>query len=219
MARIDDLDKGELRDLLRRVRALEKATPLNNASIGRNGLRVHDGGRITIENNGGITITGPDGQLIGSGTIDWTGPVNLKGDTDITGDTTISGALDVSGLVSLLSDLLVKAGGQITVEGSIPMQFGASVLGIPGVSFTGGGGLVGNGSGAALFGGEGVGSGAAVVTTSSTASLSAGTKAISVDSTRSKIDGGLELPNMPTKSGVASNVYIDPATFVVYRIV
>ena len=213
MARIDNLDKGELRDLLRRVRALEKATPLNNASIGRNGLRVHDGGHIVIENNGGISITGPDGELIGSGTIDWTGPVNLDGDT------TISGALDVSGLVSLLSDLLVKAGGQITVEGSIPMQFGASVLGIPGVSFTGGGGLVGNGSGAALFGGTAVGSGAAVVATGASASLSAGTKVISVDSTRAKIDGGLQLANMPTRSGVTPNLYMDPTTGIISRVI
>ena len=215
MARTDNLDRDPMRDILRRLRALEKATPLNNASIGRNGLRVHDGGHILIENNGGITITGPDGEIVGSGTIDWTGPVNLDGDT------TISGTLDVSGLVSLLNDLLVKAGGQITVEGSIPMQFGASVLGIPGVSFTGGGGLVGNGSGAALFGGTGVGSGAAVVATSSTASMSAGSNAVSVDGTRAHVSGGIDFLSLPTTpaSGKTSNVWIDPSTKILYRMI
>ena len=204
MARIDNLDKGELRDLLRRVRALEKATPLNNASIGRNGLRVHDGGVITIE-NGGLKITGTAeviGQLIGSGVLTWTGETNLEGpteingDTDINGDTTvtgpfhvqgdtdITGELDVSGVMTLLANLIVGAGGKIKVGG---MTLDPAV------------------SGAGTVGG---------ITALVTLLLSAPNVVITGNE---QVDGllnaagGVSLTNLPTVTGKTPNLYIDPA--------
>ena len=75
MAGLDDLSRGELADILRRLRQLETASPLQNASIGSNGLRVYDGGVITIQ-NGGLSVTGSGtfvGTLNANGTITFTG--------------------------------------------------------------------------------------------------------------------------------------------------
>jgi len=104
MAGLDDLSRGELADILRRLRQLETASPLQNASIGSNGLRVYDGGVITIE-NGGLSVTGTAsvlGTLIASGIINFTGTV------------TISGPLTVSGLTTVTNNLVVASGGKIT---------------------------------------------------------------------------------------------------------
>ena len=120
MARTDNLDRDPMRDLLRRVRALEKATPLNNASIGRNGLRVHDGGVITIE-NGGLKITGTAeviGELIGSGVLTWTGETSLEGPT------TVTGALGINGPTTLEGNLSLAGGGQINIGSAVVLKGG-----------------------------------------------------------------------------------------------
>jgi len=104
MAGLDDLSRSEISQLRRLLRELSMAAPLQNASIGAGGLRVYDGGVITIE-NGGLRVTGTAeiiGNLIASGVIDFTG------------DVTISGPLDVTGLMTLAGDLVVASGGQIT---------------------------------------------------------------------------------------------------------
>ena len=104
MAGLDDLAKTDLADIKRRLRILETAAPLQNASIGEDGLRVYGGGVITIE-NGGLSVSGTAeiiGTLIASGVIDFTG------------DVTISGPLDVTGLMTLAGDLVVASGGKIT---------------------------------------------------------------------------------------------------------
>src|SRR5690606_13715497 len=107
----------------------------------RAGIRVYGGGWIRIE-DGGLQVTGTAsvcGRLEGSGTYDWTGPMNLQGAQSITGPTTftgqmtvngpwkfvgngeITGNVDLKGVLRLLSDLIVKAGGQITIEGANPI--------------------------------------------------------------------------------------------------
>jgi len=146
--------------LVRTIRRIARQT-IQNASIGRAGIRVYDGGWIRIE-DGGLQITGiasVSGRLEGSGTLDWTGPVNLKGAQSVTGPTTFTGKMtvngawelngngsidgsvnitgplnvlgiwkltgngdiigdvDITGILRLMSDLLVKAGGRIVVEG------------------------------------------------------------------------------------------------------
>ena len=57
MSRIDNLNRGEFADILRRLRALETASPLTNAAIGRGTLDVYDAGQINVS-NGGLLISG-----------------------------------------------------------------------------------------------------------------------------------------------------------------
>ena len=104
MGAVNNLNAGDVAEIWRAIRALQVATPLNSASIGAGGLRVYDGGVITIE-NGGLRVTGTAeiiGNLIASGVIDFTG------------DVTISGPMDVTGLMTLAGDLVVASGGKIT---------------------------------------------------------------------------------------------------------
>lgn len=104
MGAVNNLNQGDVAKIWEAIRALQVATPLNSASIGAGGLRVYDGGVITIQ-NGGLVVTGEAsivGRLIASGIIDFTG------------DVTISGPLDVEGLMTLVGDLVVQSGGKIT---------------------------------------------------------------------------------------------------------
>jgi len=113
VAGLDDLSRGELADILRRLRQLETASPLQNASIGSSGLRVYGGGVITIE-NGGLKVTGSAeiiGALIASGTIAFTGtltqsgPSTFTGDTKLNGPTHINGATDITGATTVTGDM------------------------------------------------------------------------------------------------------------------
>lgn len=126
--RTDNLNASELKDLARRITALERATPLNNASIGRNGLRVHSGGVITIQ-NGGLSITGTAeviGALIGSGQLTWTGNVSFTGPVDLEGDVAITKTLDVTaGAVfrSTLNTVGASAfGGTVSIVGALRLR-------------------------------------------------------------------------------------------------
>jgi hypothetical protein len=104
VGKFDNLNDSQVPDLLRRIERLERASPVNNTAIGRDGIEVYDGGVITIT-NGGLSVTGTAniiGTLIASGIIDFTG------------DVTISGPLDVEGLMTLVGDLVVASGGKIT---------------------------------------------------------------------------------------------------------
>ena len=116
MAGLDDLSRGELADILRRLRILETASPLQNASIGEDGIRVYGGGVINIE-NGGLVVNGTatiHGVLNADGTINFTGPVTISGPltisgaTDITGNTTVAGDLDVDGPMTTTGTLSVE---------------------------------------------------------------------------------------------------------------
>lgn len=132
MSRIDNPTRGELDELLKRVKALERATPLASASMGRGRLRLYDGSELLIE-DGNLTISGVatiDGQLIGSGTLEWTGPV------DVTGDTTLGGDTEIDGKTTLKNDLTVGSGGKIIIGAMVldPAVSGAG--GVGGVTAT-----------------------------------------------------------------------------------
>lgn len=122
--------KQEIAKLWRAIRAISKAT-LQNSSIGRGLLRFYSGGRIRIEDGGGIDILSSgylniDGDLTGDGRLDWTGVVYLRGPTGVqgnfatSGNTVIGGTLKVEGVttldadVTLNEDLTLGASGQIT---------------------------------------------------------------------------------------------------------
>lgn len=133
MSRIDNLSRGEFEDLLRRVKALEVATPLANASAGRGRVRMYDGSELLIQDSnlrviGTAVITGTlqadgtiklTGTLTQSGTSTFTGPTNLNGKTTVTGDfdvngpTKLNGTTRITGKTTLENDLDVTSGGKI----------------------------------------------------------------------------------------------------------
>ncbi len=260
MAGLDDLSRGELEGILKRLRALETAAPLQNASIGAGGVRVHSGGVITIQ-NGGLYVTGTAeiiGTLIASGIIDFTGDVTISGPLNVTGLMTLAGDLvvasggkitagtielnpdgsakfgtmtisptgkitsgsaeinpdgsvkfgtfliDTAGKVTLANDLNVTTGGKI-VAGNTTISPSASN---GGVEFVSGGGVGGNGGSVVVKGSSNAG-----LITGTSAALFAGATQLTVG------DGSVVIDGLPEVSGVTSNLYMDPATRQVKRIV
>lgn len=107
MGQINNQNQGNLEELWRQVRALQHATNMNSAAIGRGGIRVHSGGVITIE-NGGLRVSGTAeiiGRLIASGLVTFIGDVVISGPLDV------SGTVDVSGVMTVLNDLEIASGG------------------------------------------------------------------------------------------------------------
>ena len=218
MAGLDDLSRGELADILRRLRQLETASPLQNASIGSNGLRVYDGGVITIQ-NGGLNVTGTatitgtlqaDGTITFTGTFNQSGPTTFTGDTKLNGPTHINGATDIKGSLSVEGASTLK--GNLSVTGSGKITAGNTVIDPSasngGVTFASGGGVGGNGGNVVVKG-----TGNAGLITDTTAAVFAGASQLTVGDGYVKIDG------LETVSGVTANLYMDPCTKRVKRIV
>ncbi|WP_040164301.1 hypothetical protein [Microbacterium gorillae] len=119
----DDLSDlyAELRKLQSDVHRLQANTMLENAAVGRGGVRFHDGGGIKIDDGGYLRITGGgllyvDGEwfLIGNGKID--GDVDMAGDLTATGRATLIGPVDVKGILSVLAGGKIKVGTGVTLE-------------------------------------------------------------------------------------------------------
>jgi len=130
MAGLDDLSRGELADILRRLRQLETASPLQNASIGSNGLRVYDGGVITIQ-NGGLSVTGTasiTGTLQADGTVAFTGTFTQSGPTTFTGDTKLNGPTHINGNTDVTGDF--KVTGPTHLQGATDVKGTLSVEGV-----------------------------------------------------------------------------------------
>ena len=238
MAGLDDLSRGELADILRRLRILETASPLQNASIGESGLRVYNGGVITIE-NGGLNVTGTatiTGTLQADGTITFTGtfnqsgpttftgdtklngPTHINGNTDVTGDfkvtgpTHLQGATDVKGTLSVEGASTLK--GNLDVTGSGKITAGNTVIDPSasngGFTFVSGGG-VGGSSGNVVV----KGTGNAGLISDTTASVFAGANSVDVSPSAVTINGPLKAPGITSTSN-AANVYFDPSTKQLY---
>ena len=230
MAGLDDLSRGELADILRRLRQLETASPLQNASIGSNGLRVYVGGVITIQ-NGGLNVTGTatitgtlqaDGTIALTGTLTQSGPSTFTGDTKLNGPTHINGTTDIAGDVtttgtftqngttnlngttSVKGNMSVTGGGKITAGNTVIDPSASN----GGVTFASGGGVGGNGGNVVVKG-----TGNAGLITDTTAAVFAGASQLTVGDGYVKIDG------LETVSGVTANLYMDPSTKRVKRIV
>lgn len=109
----DDVSSGEIEDLMRRIKRLESATNLQNASVTKGRLRFI-GGLLLIDSGGTLTVIG---TMNGTGDFNWTGPWTLSGAGDITGD------------VDLTGDFEVLSGGRIKVGNIIlnPSDEGGSV--------------------------------------------------------------------------------------------
>ena len=217
MGKFDNLNDSQLPDILRRLERLERGTPMNNAAIGRGGIEVYDGGVITIS-NGGLSVTGTatitgtlqaDGTITFTGTFNQSGPTTFTGDTKLNGPTHINGATDIKGAFSVegattlkgdmtLTTGKIKAGG-MTID---PSASGGSVV------FSGGGGVQGVSGVTALKG-----AGNAGVITNNTAAVFAGASTLTVG------DGYVTVDGLPTISSVTPNLYMDPSTKQIKRIV
>lgn len=115
MGYIDNLNdsKSEIRDLMRRIRQLETASPLGHSSITRGALRVASPEGLIVEGSEKVTGT----LTLTPGSV-----LDVTGETNLHGPTTIDGTLDVKGATTLSNDLNVAAGGGITIDSTNPLK-------------------------------------------------------------------------------------------------
>lgn len=139
MSRVDNLNSSEFKDIFRRLRDLETASPMNNAAVGRSGFEVYDGGTINVSSgtllvNGLASITGTfrvaggstfTGQVTVSGPLTISGATSVTGPFTVTGDTKLNGKTDIGGNTSVTGDLAVK--GPLDVTGTMDIK-GKSTL-------------------------------------------------------------------------------------------
>ena len=89
-----------LQDLVRMVRR-EALAALQNSSIGRKGIRFYDGGRALFQGGGGVEVQEGgfidlDGDLTGTGLIDWLGNMILRGTLNVVGASALGATLTVT---------------------------------------------------------------------------------------------------------------------------
>lgn len=238
--RDDPSGRQELADLKRRIAALETQSPLRSSSITDGRLRIGGSAILLIDSSGGIVV---EGRLTGNGTLEWTKTVNLTGTTTITGPTTITGDLTAKGTTRFEGDTTqvgpfhvtgptdvtgnftargttrlegdttqvgpshiqgnqditgnqtINSPGKITVAGAIPMVLGDAKL-----KFSSGGTLKGYSGGVVLQADESSGA------------------AVQVSGSEIALVGTVRIAGLPTKSGVAANLYAD-ANGTLFRII
>lgn len=118
--------KQEIERLWREIKRVAKAT-MQNGAIGNAGLRVYDGGWITIE-NGGLDVEGTasvSGLLTGNGTFDWWGPWFMRGNGQIIGSVAISGAVTLNSTLTVSSGQIRAGDVTVTPTGGGRVQVGA----------------------------------------------------------------------------------------------
>jgi hypothetical protein len=229
MGALDNINQGGIADLLRRVRALENRTTLNNSAIGRGGMEVYDGGVLNIS-NGGLNVVGSgtftgtlyaDGKITFTGDFTQSGPSTFTGKTGFVGDVTATGdfatngpthlngptettgTLDVEGVTTLKNDLNVTDGGKITA-GNTNITPSASNGGI---EFTSGGGVGGNGGSVVV---KGTGN-AGLIASPTMTSIFSGASSVDVTAAAVTVNGPLKNPGMSTTAS-AANVFYDASS-------
>lgn len=217
--RLDNTKQGELAALIERVRRLEAQAPIGNSSVTRGRLRVASEEGLVIEGSASVT-----GILKGIGSFLWNGIVTLTSTFTANGPWNLNGVGTITGNSTQTGDMTVNSPGKIVVAGSNPMTLGVGAFGIPGVGFSSGGGVSGFAGGALLHGGS---AGVGCIVNSTIAQLASGSAWVSVKSTGVEVEGplkasaGLTLTNLPTITAVGKtpNLWQDPTTKIVYRLV
>lgn len=144
--------KQEIRDLMRRIRVLESASPLGYSSISEGALEIRSEEGLIVDGSARIS-----GVMNGDGTITWTGPWNLVGPGNVTGNAAWSGDLDLTGTIQVGDVTLDGATGEIRVAGSAPIRLravaGGAVLEVGGTTISEQSGLlkIDAGSGVGIF--------------------------------------------------------------------
>ena len=118
-----DLNQGNLRRWMRKVDAFMKQSKLANASVGRDGIEVYDGGWIRIL-NGGLEVIG---SAIVSGVLNVTGETNLSGTNNLSGANHLTGPTDVTGQFDVTGPTMI--GGDTQITGSLEIMGSTEVSG------------------------------------------------------------------------------------------
>lgn len=161
---------AEIRALKERVRILETATPLQDASVTRGRLRVASADGFVAEAVAGgapaVRVTGLQvvdgtlritGTLEGGGTWSWTGTLTQTGTTNLNGPWNLNGAGNIAGNVTQTGNTTqqgnvnVTGGGKITVGSMVldPSSNGGSI------QFSGGPEVYASGGELSLYSGSG----------------------------------------------------------------
>ncbi|MBT2485819.1 MULTISPECIES: hypothetical protein [unclassified Microbacterium] len=136
---VDHPGRGmSIAELKRDIRRESKAT-IRNASVGGDGIRIHGGGWLRIE-NGGLSVTGSgvvsgtltvSGRLEGDGTLEWDGPSYFNGTTTVRGNFGTTGSAIIAGSTTISGDLDVTGnatfGGSLDIDGPTQID-GATTL-------------------------------------------------------------------------------------------
>ena len=124
---IPNMNTGNLKDLEKRIKRLERANPLSASSLGRGRMRFYDGSVLLIE-NGALNVTG---TATIAGTLDVTGTFNAEGINNLSGENHLTGPTEVAGNFEIIAGGVFKAGETvINPDGSA--QFGALAIGSDG---------------------------------------------------------------------------------------
>lgn len=208
--RIDNLKGDELAAVTRRLSTVETQSPLGHSSVSKGRTRFIGERSLVVEGSAEVI-----GVLYGDGSIQWTGPATFDGDVDITktldvsADTTLGGDLTISGLAQLLSDLVVQAGGKITVGN---MTIDPTISG-GAITFANGGQVFTDGSTIQVYLGNGV-----VQVSNAEAKLQLGGVMVRLTA------GGIQMGGLPTRTRALANnavvgtVWSDPSGNL-YRVV
>jgi hypothetical protein len=119
---LNDLN-AELRDLKRRIRVLESASPLGWSSVSEGALEIRSAEGLIVVGSARIS-----GVLNGDGTFDWTGPATISGTLNVTGATTLAGAVTMNNDLTLGSGRIVAGSIVIDKNGGYGGRLAASTL-------------------------------------------------------------------------------------------
>lgn len=135
MAKIDNLNSGQLAPLIRRIENLERALSLASSSVERGRMRFYDGSELLIQDSN-LNVVGTAtirGTLRADGTIAFTGTLTQSGDSTFTGDTTFEGPTDVTGNFDVTGPTKLNGetdiGGNTTVTGDLAVEGPLDVTG------------------------------------------------------------------------------------------
>ncbi|MDR6868156.1 hypothetical protein J2Y69_002767 [Microbacterium resistens] len=123
---------------------------MRNSSVGGDGIRIYDGGRLLVTEGGGIDIVDTgyiniDGNIRGVGRFDWEGVFHQLGPSVFQGPTTFQGPVTITGpdgkltveketllkaLTRVLADLVIEEGGKAVIGNMVidPTIGGGSVV-------------------------------------------------------------------------------------------
>lgn len=124
---IPNMNTGNLKDLERRIKRLERGSPLAAASVGRGRVRFYDGSVLLIE-NGALQVTG---TATITGTLESNGVLNANGVNNLRGENHLIGPTDVAGNFEII------AGGQFKAGDSLIYPDGSAKFGALGIASDG----------------------------------------------------------------------------------
>jgi hypothetical protein len=140
MGRINNLDEDPMVEVMRRLKALERAAPVGFTEISRGALIVSSIAGLIVRGSASVTgfLTGI-GQLLWSGIVSLTGTVNISGPLGVTGTATIAGPTVVNGTMNITGPDTRVTGpfhvsgdqdntGKLTVQGATRLEAVVTLL-------------------------------------------------------------------------------------------